>query len=154
MASTITAATMTVTINESITLNGKNQGGTQTFSIASVSDIFQRIVSCTSSQTTTIASFNADVHGAAGAIDIENSKYIRVTNLDDTNPIELAIVGAATLYQVILHPGQSHILGSAEDLMLAETDTSPSFGTMADIVSIQVNPGANAVDVQVFIAST
>ena len=153
MASTITDSTMTVKITETINLNGRDQGGTQSFTISSISDIFQRIVSCTASQTTTIASFNADVHGAAGAIDIENSKYIRVTNLDDTNPIELAIVGAATLYQVILHPGQSHILGSAEDLMLAEADTSPSFGTMADIASIQVNPGSNAVDVQVFIAS-
>ena len=33
MASTLTASTMTVTISESITLNGKNQGGTQTLSI-------------------------------------------------------------------------------------------------------------------------
>jgi len=154
MASTVTASTMTVTISESITLNGKNQGGTNTFNISSISDIFQRIVSCTASQTTTVATFNSDVHGAAGAIDIENSKYIRVTNLDDTNAVELAIVGAATLYQVKLAAGESHILGSADDLMLSEADTSPSFGTMADIASIQVNPGGSAVDVQVFIAST
>ena len=154
MASTVTASTMTVSISESITLNGKNQGGTQTFNISSISDIFQRIVSCTASQTTIIASFNADVHGAAGAIDIENSKYIRITNLDDTHAVELAIVGAATLYQVKLAAGESHILGSANDLMLAEADASPSFGTMADIASIQVNPDSNAVDVQVFIASS
>ena len=69
MASTVTASTMTVTISESITLNGKNQGGTNTFNITSISDIFQRIVSCTASQTTTVATFNSDVHGAAGAID-------------------------------------------------------------------------------------
>ena len=154
MASTVTASTMTVSISESITLNGKNQGGTQTFNISGISDIFQRIVSCTASQTTIIASFNADVHGAAGAIDIENSKYIRITNLDDTHAVELAIVGAATLYQVKLAAGESHILGSANDLMLAEADASPSFGTMADIASIQVNPDSNAVDVQVFIASS
>ena len=154
MPSTVTPSTMTVTISESITLNGKNQGGTNTFNIASISDIFQRIVSCTASQTTTIASFNADVHGADNAIDIQNSKYIRITNLDDAESIELAVVGAATLYQVKLAAGESHILGSADDLMLAEADVSPSFGTMADIASIQVNPGSNAVDVQIFIAST
>ena len=49
--------------------------------------------------------------------------------------------------------GQSHILGSADTLMLAEADTSPSFGTMADITSIQVHPGGNAVSVEVFVAS-
>jgi len=37
--------------------------------------------------------------------------------------------------------------------MLSEADTSPSFGTMADLGSIQVNPGGNAVDVELFIAS-
>ena len=37
--------------------------------------------------------------------------------------------------------------------MLAEADTSPSFGTMADLASIQVNPGGNAIDVEVFVAS-
>ena len=37
--------------------------------------------------------------------------------------------------------------------MLAESDTSPSFGTMANLGSIQVNPGGNAIDVEVFVAS-
>ena len=62
-------------------------------------------------------------------------------------------MGAATLYQVTLSAGQSHVLGSADGLMLAEADTSPSFGTMADLGSIQVNPGGNAVSVEVFVAS-
>ena len=37
--------------------------------------------------------------------------------------------------------------------MLAEADTSPSFGTMADLASLQVNPAGNAIDVEVFVAS-
>ena len=73
--------------------------------------------------------------------------------MDDTNALELAVVGAATLYQVELAAGESHILGNPDAIMLAEADTSPSFGTMADIASIQVNPGGNAVDVELFIAS-
>lgn len=146
-------ATMTVNITESLTLNGVEQGGNTSLDITGINDVYKRTVACTSSQTTTIAVFNSDVHGAAGAIDIENSKYIRVTNLDSTNPVELAIVGAATLYQVTLAAGQSHVLGSADDLMLSEADTSPSFGTMADLGSIQVNPGGNAIDVEVFVAS-
>jgi len=90
---------------------------------------------------------------ADNALDLEDAKYVRVTNLDDTNPIELAIVGAATLYQVRLAAGESHILGAPDDLMLAEADTSPSFGTMADIASIQVNPASNDVDVEILVAS-
>jgi hypothetical protein len=75
-----------------------------------------------------------------------------VTNLDSTNALELAVVGAATLYQVALKAGESHILGSPDALMLAEADTSPSFGTMADLGSIQVNPGGNAIKIELFIA--
>ena len=146
-------ATLKVKIHEEIILDNQDYGSKRTLEISSINEILKRIVTCAASQTTTIAVFNSNVYGAAGAIDIEDTKYIRVTNLDSTNPIELAVVGAATLYQVNLAAGQSHVLGSADDLMLSEADTSPSFGTMADISSIQVNPGSNAVNVELFIAS-
>lgn len=153
MASTVTAATLEVVISETLSLGGTQYGGTKTLSIGSINEVFKRIVKCVNSQTTTVATFNGNAFASANAIDVEDAKYIRVTNLDDTNPVELAIVGAATLYQVKLAAGESHILGSPEDLMLSEADTSPSFGTMADIDSIQVNPASNDVDVEVFIAS-
>ena len=154
MATTITNATLTVTLTESVSLNGSDQGATNTLSISSVNEVFKRIVTCTASQATTILSFNAAVHGAAGAIDLQDCKYIRLTNKDDTDAIEIAVVGAATLYQVELAAGESHILGNPEAIMLSEADTSPSFGTMANLASIQVNPGGNAIDVEVFVASS
>tara|TARA_Y100000593_G_C4232248_1_gene297578 strand:- start:5 stop:469 length:465 start_codon:yes stop_codon:yes gene_type:complete len=153
MTTTISNATLTVTITESVSLNGSEQGATNTLSISNIDEVFKRIVTCTASQTTTLLTFNAAVHGAAGAIDLQDCKYIRITNKDDSNALELAVVGAATLYQVELAAGESHILGNPEALMLAEADTSPSFGTMADLGSIQVNPGGNAIDVEVFVAS-
>ena len=145
-------ADLTVTITESVTLQGESRGSTNTLTIGSVESTLERIVTCPASQTTTVATFNSNVYGAAGAIDIEDTKYIRVTNLDSTNALELAVVGAATLYQVALKAGESHILGSPDALMLAEADTSPSFGTMADLGSIQVNPGGNAIKIELFIA--
>lgn len=152
MSSTIKAATLKVTITEEIKLKESTKV-TNTLSIASVNEIFRRIVTCAASQTTTIATFANDAYETVGAIDIEDSRYIRVTNLDDTNSVELAVVTTGTTYQVKLDYGQSHILGSANDLMLAEADTTPSFGTMADVKSLQIRPGSNAVDIEVFIAS-
>tara|TARA_Y100000310_G_scaffold193848_1_gene193797 strand:+ start:515 stop:967 length:453 start_codon:yes stop_codon:yes gene_type:complete len=148
-------ATLTVTLTEELTLNGAAIGGTNTLSIASIDEVTKRIVTCTASQTTTVLNFAASVHTEAGEtrLDVNDCKYIRITNLDSANAVELAMVGAATLYQVTLAAGQSHILGSPDDLMLAEADTSPSFGTMADIASIQCNPGGNAVSLEVFTAS-
>ena len=153
MTSTVTAATMTVKITEPIKLNGRDQGAEPTLTIASGNEVMKRSVTCSASQTTTIAEFRNDVYEAAGAIDIEDSRYIRVTNLDDTNSVEIAVVTVGTTYQVKLDPGHSHILGSANDLMLAEADTTPSFGTMADVNSIRVRPGSSAVDVELFVAS-
>ena len=153
MATTISNATLTVTLTEAITLNGSAQGSTNSFTISAVDEIFKRIINCAASNTTTILTFAASNHASAGAMTVGDAKYVRITNKDDTNPVELAVVGAATLYQVTLAAGQSHVLGSPDDLMLAEADTSPSFGTMADVASIQVNPGSNAVEMEVFVAS-
>lgn len=153
MASTVTSSTLTVKVQETLTLNGFDYGSIASKTITGINEVLKRVVTCVASQTTTIATFATNTYDSAQAHDVNDAKYIRVTNLDTANNVELAIVGAATLYQVTLEPGMSHILGAADDLMLSEADTSPSFGTMADIASIQVNPGGNAVDVELFIAS-
>lgn len=153
MATTVTSATLTVTLKEAINLNGTAYTQTVTTEDSGIGNVSKKLVTCPASNTTTLLTFSSNVYDSAGALDQENTAYIRVTNLDDTNELELAVVGAATLYQISLRAGESHVLGSPDALMLAEEDTSPSFGTMADVDSIQANPGANAIDVEVFVAS-
>ena len=146
-------ADLVTTLTESVTLNGAIRGTTNTVTTTGINNVYERIVSCTiQPQITYLAAFDSNAHGSAVQIDKEDVRYIRVTNLDTTNSLELAIVGTATLYQILLKAGQSHILCAAEDVMLAESDTSPSFGTMADLVSIQVKPNAT-LDVEIFVAS-
>lgn len=145
-------ADLVTTLTESVTLNGAIRGTTNTVTTTGINNVYERIVSCTSAQTTHIAAFDSNSYGSAVQIDKEDVRYIRVTNLDTTNTLELAIVGDTTLYQVELKAGQSHILGGADNVMLAEGDTSPSFGTMKDLASIQVQPSAN-LDVEIFVAS-
>ena len=146
-------ADLTVTLTEEVTVDGHQYGGTKTLTIANIDEIFKRVVTCSASQTTTIATFANDAYETVGAIDIEDSKYIRITNLDSSNPIELAIVTVNTNYQIKLNAGHSHILGSANDLMLAEADTNPSFGTMDDVKSIRVNPSGHAIRMEILVAS-
>ena len=81
-----------------------------------------------------------------------NVKYIRITNTHASNAIELAIV-SATNYQITLAAGQTHILGAAATCLLAEADASPSFGDMADLVSIQAQALSASTTVEVYIAS-
>ena len=53
MASTISAATMTVEITEKIILNGRDQGATNKLSISSIKDVSKRIVTVPASGDTT-----------------------------------------------------------------------------------------------------
>ena len=85
MASTITAATLTVTHSESITLNGQDQGSTNTFTIASIKDISKRLVTIAADDDATVLVFKSTTAIADGALDKDLVKYIRITNLDDKN---------------------------------------------------------------------
>ena len=146
-------ATLKVKIQEDIILDNQDYGSKRTLEIGSITDIFKRIVTCPASNTTTVVVFAGDTYDANGALDVENCKYIRITNLDSTNAVEIGVVGSATNYQVTLAANQSHILGNGSALMLAEADTSPSFGTMTDLTKISCNPGGNAVDIEIIVAS-
>ena len=86
MTSAVSAATMTVTLTERISLNGTNHGSTNTLSIASVNEVFKRIVTATTSEAI-ILSFGTAI--AAGTFDEAKVMYIRITNLDDTNHVAL-----------------------------------------------------------------
>jgi hypothetical protein len=144
-------ADLVTTISEQVTLNGSLRGSTNSVTTTGINNVYERIVTCTNAQATVIAAFNANSYGAVVQIDKEDVRYIRITNLDITNTLELAVVGS-TNYQVLLKAGESHILCAAENVMLAEADAIPSFGDMADLTSIQVKPAAT-LDVQIFVAS-
>ena len=148
-------ANLTVTITESVTVNGALRGSSNSLTIADISDTFERVVTCVNSQTTTIATFAASPFTSAGAIDVDRCKYVRITNLDANGWVEVAIVTTASNYTVLLTPGTSHILAQGEAVALAEEDTSPSFGTLENIASIQVKPVGTSYDprVEIFAAS-
>ena len=141
-------ADLTTTITETVTLNGSLRGSSNVLTTTGIVDVFERILTCTHSQTTTVVVFNSTPHGAAGALDVENCKYLRVTNLSTDQDMELALVTTNTNYQVTVRAGGSHILFQAEEGAIGEEDTTPAFGTLEDLVTVQVRPSATT-DVQV-----
>ena len=141
-------ADLTTTITESVVLNGSTRGSTNVLTTANIVDVFERILTCTHSQTTTVAVFNSTPHGADGALDVENCKYFRITNLSTDEDMKVAFVTAATNYQVTVRAGGSHILYQAEEALIAEADTTPNFPTLEDLVTVEVRPSATT-DVQV-----
>jgi hypothetical protein len=145
-------ADLTTTISESVTLNGAIRGSSNSITTTGVVDVFERILTCTHSQTTTVAVFNTTPYGADGALDVENCKYLRVTNLSTTEDMKVAFVTANTNYQVNVRAGGSHILFQAEEALIGEEDAVPAFPTLEDLVTVEVRPSATTdVQVEVFV---
>jgi len=146
-------ADLTTTITENVVLNGSVRGSTNTLTTSNIVDVFERILTCTHTQTTTVAVFNTTPHGADGALDVENCRYLRITNLSDDQDMKVAYVTAATNYQVTVRAGGSHILFQAEEALIGEEDATPAFPTLEDLVTVEVRPSATTdVQVEVFAA--
>ena len=134
-------ADLVTTISETVTLNGSLRGSVNSVTTTGINDVFERIVTCTASVVTTIGVFAALPSTSPGAIDVDRTEYIRVTNLETAVTIELAVVTTNNNYRVLLTPGNSHILCQGEEVARGETTTTPGFGTtLHDIASLQVKP--------------
>ena len=162
MATTIQASTLTVTIKEDITLNGVKQGGEQTLRIGSINEISKRIVTCPANSETTVAMFHSSVaDGTLSPLDIDDVRYIRVTNLDDSTSITLSLqsdVGeddssADESASLLIEAGRSFIMGVPND-GIGISDANANLVTdLVDLESLVVFTGSAAIDVEVFVAS-
>jgi hypothetical protein len=151
MASTITSASLTVTITESITLNGSNMGATNTLTVASVNEINQRIVSLDATNVRTLFEFGSAI--GSGTYIAANVKYIRITNKDDTNSVSINIESASSNCWETVTAGSSWILSAVSSAMEADDDTTIVAPTLQDIVKISAQ-SANAIDLDCYIALT
>ena len=153
-------ATLNVTITEELTLNGADRGSTNTLAIASVTQVYHRIVTCPASSDTTIATFQTLTSTSDNAIDLEDAKYIRVTNLDASNPVNLSLQvsvdadgTADASATILLASGRSFIMGATHDGIVVDDDSASIVTSLTDLESILIDPLTNAVSVEVFIAS-
>ena len=162
MASTITAGTLKVTLTEQIILNGSDQGSKNTLSISSIKDVFKRIITIAADDDATVLVFKSTTAIADGALDLQNVKYIRITNLDDTNSVGLSLQldsdednsAANESCTILLEAGRSFIMGTPDEGIHVNDDAAGILTALTDLESIIINPGTNAGTVEVFTAST
>ena len=160
-------ADLIVTIREELTLNGDSHGAKNTLTISDIDEVFRRIVTCPANNETTIARFRSSVGNVSGtatfdsALDVQDVKYVRVTNLDSSNSLTLSLQvevgeddsGADTSASILVEAGKSFILGSPHD-GINLSDTNANLVTdLVDLDSLVVQPGSNSVDVEVYVAS-
>ena len=144
-------ADLVTTISETVTLNGSLRGSVNSLTTSGINDVFERIVTCTASVVTTVAVFDTLPSTSPGAIDVDRTKYVRVTNLETAVDVELAVQTTTSSYTVTVRAGGSHILYSGDVIALGQVG-APSFGTMLNLASLQVQPTtAVTARVEVFV---
>ena len=144
-------ADLVTTISETVTLNSSLRGSVNSLTTTGINDVFERIVTCTASVVTTVAVFDTLPSTSPGAIDVDRTKYVRVTNLETAVDIELAVQTTTSSYTVTVRAGGSHILYSGDVIALGQVG-APSFGTMLNLASLQVQPTtAVTARVEVFV---
>jgi len=160
-------ADLKVIIREELTLNGYDQGAKNTLIISDIDEVFKRIVTCPADNETTIARFRSSVGNASGtatfdsALDVQDVKYVRVTNLDDSNSLTLSLQvevgeddsGADTSASVLVEAGKSFVMGSPHDGISLSDANANLVTDLVDLDSLVVQPGSNSVNVEVYIAS-
>jgi hypothetical protein len=152
MATTVTDANLTVTITDSVTLNGQAYGNTNTLTVASIDEVYQRVITVPTTSYTTL--FELAAANAAGTLVAANTKYFRITNLDDTNDAYLKIADAASAsesFVVKVNPGKSFIMGGVS--FQADSSDLGASPTWEDTMEIQAVAVTAAVDLEVFVAS-
>ena len=159
-------ATLNVTITEELTLNGADRGSTNSLSVASVTQVYHRILTLpanggSGTTDTTISNFRTLVTTADSALKDDDVKYIRVTNLDSSNSVTLSLQLAAdggsdasSTASVLLEAGKSFILGKAVGVAAVDDDAAGKVTSLVDLESIIAVNGNNAtLSLEVFIAS-
>ena len=157
-------ANLTVTLTESVTLNGTARGSTNSLTVSGVNDVFHRIVTVPAgANNLTLAAFTNSMEDRDGALDRDLVKYIRITNLDSSNPCILNLqqredenasaVGDQNL-GLLLSAGKSFIMGEAADCIDVEGGANDidAQSDLHDLESIMVDPEANEIQVELFVA--
>ena len=150
MATTVTTATLTVQIKEEITLNGTAYDTTLSKSITGVGNIFKRIFSIPASSSVTLATFISTV--TDNQFDVEDVKYIRVTNLDDTDALVLTKAFNSTSSATELKAQSSVVYftpngnGATSKAAITTTDD-------IETLFVHNSHGGNALDLEIIIAT-
>ena len=156
MSSTLSSATLTVTVTEKIVLNGRDQGSKNTQTITGISEISTRIVTATTDKLE-LLSFGTAI--GKGSFVKANVRYIRFTNLDDTNHLNLFFTNESSdEFAVKLDKGESYIYncdtsGGTVDTMDANSGAPASSGQLADLVKVSVQTDTAACDLEYIVAS-
>ena len=153
-------ANLTVTITEDLILNGSTRGSTNQLTITGIESVYERVVTIPANSDGTVVLNKDTIASSDGAVDIQDTKYIRVTNLDSTNNVNISLqvdVGnddsaADESASIWLPAGHSFMMGTPHDAINVNDSSASIQTSMKDLESIIVDSADQNVTVEVFVA--
>ena len=150
MATTVLNANLTVTLTDTVSLNGQSYGNTNTLTVAEIDEVYNRVVEVPISAFTNVLELGAA--SGQGVLKAANVKYIRITNLDDTNYVNLKVFGTDAMV-IKLEAGKSFILGGVSFDAIASADIAQGAVAYNAAFIISAEAAVAPVDLEVFAAT-
>ena len=152
MATTLSDATLTVRVIEEITLNGRKLGNSNKHQISGINEVAERILTV---PTTHITILSASSGVGAGTFLTSGIKYIRLTNLDDTNFVRLTFISGtdsvANTADFKLESKRSMIFTNTS---FSGSNDKRTFSSFSDFSKLKGTADTSSVDIELFVAST
>ena len=152
-----TASTLTVSLKESLTIDGRDYGGSQSYSFSGIGNVTRRLETITTTEAT-ILNFSTAI--GAGTYIPGDVKYMRFSNLDDTNFVVLTFTNENDDEVAIkLDAGQTFVLagdnsGGMAAMMNAVAGDAGSDTALGDLKDIQADANTGSCDMEIYIAGT
>lgn len=156
MASKLKTASLKVTLKEDIVLNGKNVGGKTEISFSGIKQADTRFLNIPTHEVTILQLSSS---AGAGTYTSGSFKYARITNLDDTNFLNLAFVSGSNndgaeksnRYNIKLEAGMSHMFFNND---LSGSAQGSNFTKFTGFNSISAFASTASIDTEIFVATT
>ena len=150
MATTVSAATLSVFIQEEITINGVKQGAKVQHNIPQIKQVDERVLTIPTHEVNVLLLSSS---AGAGTYATQNFKYARLTNLDDTNFLRVTLLSGSSgsVLTQKLPPKRSMIFTSTS---ISGSSAGVSFDAFSDFTSVKAKADSSAIDLGIFVATT
>ncbi len=147
-------ASLTVTIKEEVTINGKDRGNTNSVTIDNVTETFNRVLTITNTEQT-VLQFQASRPSGAAFVDA-SLQYLRITNLDGSNTVDLRIQDTANTkeYFVRLGSTESYLLFNDKIDANGANDEAISISQIEKISADATGSSGETADIEIFAVAT
>ena len=153
-------ADLTVTLTEDLLLNGSTRGSTNILTITGIESVYERVVTIPANSDGTVVLSKDDISSSDVPVDIQDTKYIRVTNLDTTNNVNLSLQidsgnddsAADESATISLPAGHTFMMGTPHDAVAVSDANATIVTALHDLESIIIDSADQNVTVEVFVA--